>query len=113
MVEPLLPAPSAHPRGGRPEKHPRREIVDAILYVVRTGCAWRAFETAWRYHVLSLTTFEETQLSESQGADDQAEWLDDEHVIYGFQGQLSVVPANGTGAARVLMFRAVSPAVIR
>ncbi|PPK66246.1 transposase [Actinokineospora auranticolor] len=41
VVEPLLPAPSAHPRGGRPEKHPRREIVDAILYVVRTGCAWR------------------------------------------------------------------------
>ena len=27
--------------GGRPEKHPRRAIVDAILYVVRTGCAWR------------------------------------------------------------------------
>lgn len=41
VVEPLLPAPSRHPRGGRPEKHPRREIVDAILYVVRTGCAWR------------------------------------------------------------------------
>lgn len=27
-------------RGGR-EKHPRRRIVDAISYVVRTGCAWR------------------------------------------------------------------------
>jgi transposase len=27
--------------GGRPEKHPRRAIVDAILYVVRAGCAWR------------------------------------------------------------------------
>jgi transposase len=38
LVEPLLPPPS---RGGRPEKHPRRSIVDAILYVVRTGCAWR------------------------------------------------------------------------
>ena len=41
VVEPLLPAPTSHPRGGRPEKHPRRDIVDAILYVVRTGCAWR------------------------------------------------------------------------
>ena len=41
MVEPLLPAPTSHPRGGRPEKHPRRDIVDAILYVVRTECAWR------------------------------------------------------------------------
>ncbi|WP_433467823.1 transposase [Spirillospora sp. CA-128828] len=36
--EPLLPAAST---GGRPEKHLRREIVDAVLYVVRTGCAWR------------------------------------------------------------------------
>jgi transposase len=27
--------------GGRPEKHPRRAVVDAILYVVRTGCSWR------------------------------------------------------------------------
>ncbi|WP_081937663.1 transposase [Streptosporangium roseum] len=26
---------------GRKKKHPRREIVDAILYIVRTGCAWR------------------------------------------------------------------------
>src|SRR5918912_2374041 len=25
----------------RPFKHDRRDIVDAILYVVRTGCAWR------------------------------------------------------------------------
>jgi len=38
LIEPLLPAPAS---AGRPEKHPRREIVNAILYVVRTGCAWR------------------------------------------------------------------------
>ena len=38
LVEPLLPAAG---EGGRPEKHPRRAVVDAILYVVRTGCAWR------------------------------------------------------------------------
>jgi hypothetical protein len=38
LVEPLLPPPG---EGGRPEKHPRREVVDAILYVVRTGCSWR------------------------------------------------------------------------
>lgn len=24
-----------------PGKHPRRDVVDAVLYVVRTGCAWR------------------------------------------------------------------------
>lgn len=28
--------------GGRSEKHPRREVVDAIRYVVDTGCNWRA-----------------------------------------------------------------------
>jgi len=26
---------------GRPPKWPRRDLVDAILYVVRTGCSWR------------------------------------------------------------------------
>ncbi len=38
VIEPLLPQVNT---GGRPEKHPRRAIVDAILYVVRTGCSWR------------------------------------------------------------------------
>jgi transposase len=38
LVEPMLPLPKWM---GRPEKHQRRVIVDAILYVVRTGCAWR------------------------------------------------------------------------
>jgi transposase len=42
ILEPLLPAPgSTAGRGGRPEKHCRRVIVDAILYVVRGGIAWR------------------------------------------------------------------------
>lgn len=38
LIAPLLPLPSAL---GRREKHPRRQIVNAILYVLRTGCAWR------------------------------------------------------------------------
>lgn len=43
LIEPLLPTPACEtPSGGRPEKHPRREIVDAIRYVVDTGCKWRA-----------------------------------------------------------------------
>ncbi len=34
LIEPLLPEPACETsRGGRPEKHPRREIVDAIRYV--------------------------------------------------------------------------------
>jgi len=42
ILEPLLPAPgSTAGRGGRPEKHCRRVIVDAIMYIVRGGIAWR------------------------------------------------------------------------
>ncbi|MGI8762293.1 MAG: IS5 family transposase [Jatrophihabitantaceae bacterium] len=38
VIEPLVPAVRC---GGRPEKHPRQAIVNAIFYVVRTGCSWR------------------------------------------------------------------------
>ena len=42
ILEPLLPAPgNTAGRGGRPEKHCRRVMVDAILYIVRGGIAWR------------------------------------------------------------------------
>lgn len=42
LIEPLLPAcKSGKSQGGRPEKHPKREILNAIGYVVRSGCAWR------------------------------------------------------------------------
>ena len=43
LIEPLLPAPRCGgPAGGRPEAHPRREIINAIRYLVRCGCPWRA-----------------------------------------------------------------------
>ena len=38
LVKDLLPGPSGD---GRPEKHPRREIANAIRYLVRSGCPWR------------------------------------------------------------------------
>jgi putative transposase len=37
-IAPLLPAPSSH---GRPRLHGFREIIDAILSLLRSGCAWR------------------------------------------------------------------------
>src|ERR671921_788392 len=37
-IEPHLPAPKAP---GRPRVHTLREILDAIFYVLRSGCAWR------------------------------------------------------------------------
>jgi transposase len=39
ILEPLAPAVKP---GGRPARHPRREIVNAIRYVVRGGKQWRA-----------------------------------------------------------------------
>jgi transposase len=42
VVAPLLPPPgNAAGKGGRPEKHPRRIVLDAIFYVARGGIAWR------------------------------------------------------------------------
>jgi putative transposase len=37
-IEPYLPIPKAP---GRPRMHPLREILDAVFYIVRSGCAWR------------------------------------------------------------------------
>jgi len=37
-LEPLVPGPKP---GGRPITYPRREIVNAIFYLLRTGCSWR------------------------------------------------------------------------
>ena len=48
ILEPLVPAVKV---GGRRADHLRREIVNAILYVLRTGCQWRALPhdlPAWK-----------------------------------------------------------------
>jgi putative transposase len=37
-IEPHMPAPKAP---GRPRVHTLREILNAIFYIVRSGCAWR------------------------------------------------------------------------
>jgi len=53
LVEPRLPAA---PVGGRPRKADLRDVVDAIFYILRTGCQWRYVpkdfppkSTVWRY----------------------------------------------------------------
>jgi len=56
LIEPLLPPPS---RVGRPRQICRRQIMNAILYVNRTGCQWRQLPSdfpKWRtvYHLFWL-----------------------------------------------------------
>ena len=41
LLQPLLPQPDQR-RGGRPRVHPPRLVIDTILYVLTTGCPWRA-----------------------------------------------------------------------
>jgi putative transposase len=52
-IESWLPAPS---KTGRPRRYPLRAILNAIFYVLRTGCQWRAmphdlppWKTAYHY----------------------------------------------------------------
>jgi putative transposase len=56
VVAPHLPAASAR---GRPRVHSYREILDAILHLLRSGCAWRLLPhefPPWRtvYHYFRL-----------------------------------------------------------
>ena len=53
LIEPHIPV---YP-GGRPRKTNLRDVVDAVLYILRTGCQWRYLpkdfppkSTVWRYY---------------------------------------------------------------
>lgn len=67
----------------------------------------------WRLHVLDVETLRDHPLSETRSVDDQAEWLDDEQVLYGVEDAVWVVRADGSGAPRRLLESADSPAVVR
>lgn len=41
VVERALP-PAVHGRTGRPRRYALRDVWDAIFYLTRTGCSWRA-----------------------------------------------------------------------
>ncbi|GAA1329152.1 IS5 family transposase [Pseudonocardia xinjiangensis] len=64
LIEPQLPQVRT---GGWPEKHPRRALVDAILYVVRTGCAWRQLPAdfpPWQTVYWYFNRWEEAKVTE-------------------------------------------------
>ena len=58
LIADLVQPYSGEGRMGRPVKHDRRDIINAILYVAATGCQWRAlpdrypnWNTVHRYHL--------------------------------------------------------------
>jgi hypothetical protein len=80
-----------------------------IAYKSRTASKSRP----WRLSVLDLSTMRETRLAEPRSIDDQAEWLDDDRVLYGLDDHVWVVPADGSGAPEQFIATAGSPAVVR
>ena len=80
-----------------------------IAFKRRTGSA----EVPWRLTVLDLRTMRETPLAEVRSVDDQAEWLDDGHVLYGNGEETWTVPADGSGSPARYLPAAGSPAVAR
>lgn len=75
----------------------------------------------WHLRVLDLESQSETSVNEPRSVDDQAEWLDNDHVLYGLSRDLAgsgtsdiwVARADGTLASRVFVRDGSSPSVVR
>jgi hypothetical protein len=67
--------------------------------------------TAWRFHVLDLATGRDVALAETRSVDDQLDWLDDQHLLYGDGQRIWMVNADGSGRPSVWMNAADSPTV--
>ncbi|HEY7171819.1 MAG TPA: hypothetical protein VH417_13300 [Vicinamibacterales bacterium] len=114
----------------------RGELVLRKLTVVREGAECPALSPdgrrlaykkrvgpspdAWRLHVLDLeTNTEQILTSETRYINDQVEWLDPTHVLYGIPRRTTsivdvwVAPIDGSAPARVFLSEAESPIVVR
>lgn len=75
----------------------------------------------WRFYVLDLGSMTERPIAgETRSIDDQLEWLDDAHVLYGVPRtaqsssfDLWMAAINGTTPARIYLRDAESPVVVR
>jgi hypothetical protein len=75
----------------------------------------------WRLVEYTIATGQIVPLAETRSVDDQVEWLDNANVVYGLPrsgSQAAVddvweVPANGTGAPKLLIPQAWSPSVVQ
>jgi Tol biopolymer transport system component len=71
-------------------------------------------DAPWRLYVLDLATMREHPVAEHRNVDDQAVWSDDSTLVYSLPGDygsdLYTVPADGSGAPRLLTASALAPA---
>lgn len=90
---------------------------DNVAYKKRVGGGL----APWRFYVLDLDTMAERPIaSEPRSIDDQLEWLDDSHVLYGVHrpsqsGMMDVwvAPIGPGEAAHTFLADAESPVVVR
>jgi hypothetical protein len=107
VIEESVECPSLSPDGRR------------VAFKQRSGGV--TGPVTWRLWVLDLDSSERHPLAETRNVDDQAAWLDDQHVLYalpGGEGRAAimdewVVPADGSGAPRLYLPEAYSAGVDR
>jgi hypothetical protein len=97
VIDENVECPSLSPDGTR------------IGFKKRTGSS----ANPWHLTVLDLATMKETPLAEPRSVDDQVEWLDDGHILYGLDGSVWSVPADGSGHPSRFIAGADSPAAVR
>lgn len=74
----------------------------------------------WQLHILNLKTEKITTVNEPRNVDDQAEWLDDAHVLYALprengngRSDIWVASADGVGSPSVFVSDGSSPCVVQ
>jgi hypothetical protein len=83
---------------------------------------------SWQPAVLGLSDLGETRLAEARSVDDQIEWLDDGHVLYGIREGMGTIPdrdgvrrpraniwmlaADGSGSPKLFLENGESPAIV-
>ncbi len=67
----------------------------------------------WHLHVLDVATLEDHPVAEKRSIDDQAEWLDDDTLVYSDETNVYTVPADGSGSPVLLVKDATSPVALR
>ena len=96
-------------------------ILGGCAFLGGAAVVWLGPNVAgWRFHVLDLAAMAEHDIAaETRSIDDQIEWLDDRHVLYGVRRPSSAVAdvwvasIDGNEPARIFLPQAESPVVVR